>query len=312
MSGKKMRGTRGMVWLLSRLGYLLYALVVLLCLLWLMFPARAVQDWLAAQFHRQYPGYALDIGSLELVLPGGLVFGNVVLRSAASKKAAVSRKGLVRIRRAAFFPVPKSLFAESKIVRYRLELLVGSVSGQGVVQADWHHFLVKGHFKDLQLKKLSVLQKELGRVFAGRLFGTFLLKGSRNEMAKASVEGTLQLRDGRLSFKKPVLGLAELPFSEIKTELDRRDGHWFFKGGTIQSPLLAGRFSGSLQLAEHLLDSRFQGKGTLSPRPEMFVGARKMKMAELVRAQLKDGVLPFTVAGTLATPSVRFDGLSVP
>jgi len=208
--------------------------------------------------------------------------------------------------------VAKSLVADHKIVSYRLELLAGSATGQAVVHSDWQRFSVKGSLKGLQLAKLSALQKELGRSFSGVLSGNFLFSGDRSTMEKAELKGDLRIRAGQLSFKKPVLELAELPFTEIKTAFQRRDGRWAFSGGVIRSSLLDGSFSASVQPGGSLSASTFQGKGSVRPRPEMFVGPGKKALGQMVRSHLQNGALPFTVGGTFAAPGVRFVGLTLP
>ncbi|MCF6187466.1 MAG: hypothetical protein L3J49_08345 [Desulfobulbaceae bacterium] len=52
MGGKTIR------FLLSSTGYLLYTLVVLVGLLWLLFPTESVQAWLEQQLQDHYPGYS--------------------------------------------------------------------------------------------------------------------------------------------------------------------------------------------------------------------------------------------------------------
>ena len=60
-----------------------------------------------------------------------------------------------------------------------------------------------------------------------------------------------------------------------------------------------------------LSNPRLIFQGSLEPRPELFAGITDEMTAELIRSQLKEGHLAFTVRGSLREPGILFNGLSV-
>lgn len=296
MSGKVIR------WLLSSTGYLLYTLVVLVCLLWLLFPADAVQDWLEQQLDKQYSQFSWKIGSLSLALPDGLVMTNVRIASASVS----NKKSLLTLDRFAIAPEVTHLFRKNKAMKYSLHMLEGVVRGQVLLTAGSKQFTCQGILDGLHLEQLGILEQRLQRTFDGTVAGKYSSQGAWDALRQAQLQGNLTITDGTLQFRKPVLGLGELPYTKIETGFSLDNGQWMFEQGTLQSTMMRGTFSGMVQAGETLADSQLQFKGGLTPRSEMFAGFTNQQMVQVVRAHLKDGGLPFTVNGTAGEPGILF------
>ena len=288
--------------LLSSTGYPLYTLVVLVGLLWLLFPAEAVQARLEQELQKHYPGYDWKIGSLGLALPDGLVLTDVQIAPMEGKDV------ILTFDRVTVAPVAESLFSKDKAIHFTLHLLQGDIRGRVLLSSSSKQFTFRGTFEGLQPATLEVVQQRLQRKLDGTLAGTFSGKGKWNSVLQAQLQGKLRLTGGTLQFKEPVLGLNALPYKEIKTDFKRQDGQWLFEQGTLQSPMINGTFSGSIQTAGTLGSSRLQFTGALTPRSEMFAGLKNTQLAEVVRTHLKGDGLPFTVNGTAAEPGIRFSG----
>ncbi len=295
-------GGKGRGWLLSSAGYLLYTLVVLVGLLWLLFPAQAVQNRLQWQLQQHTPGYRWNIGSLGLALPDGLVSTDVRVVPVQGKDAVLT------LDRITVAPVVESLFGKEKAIRFKMHLLQGEIRGRVLVGSGTKRFTCRGTFEGLQPAKLKVVQKSLRRMLDGTLAGSFSGQGQWDRVARAKLQGALRLTGGTLQFRQPVLGLSVLPYTKIETAFKRQKGQWLFEKGTLQSPLINGTFSGSVQGGGTPASSRLQFTGTLTPRSEMFAGLKDARLAKVVRTHLKSGGLPFTVNGTAAEPGIRFSG----
>lgn len=296
MGGKMMR------FLLSSTGYLLYTLVVLVGLLWLLFPTEAVQARLEQELQKHYPGYSWKIGSVGLALPGGVVLTDVQMTSAKGGDIVLT------LDRLAVAPAVEKLFDKEKAVNFSIQLLQGDISGRILLGFGAKKFTCRGTLEGLQPAKLDIVRQNLNRILDGTLAGTFSGAGSWNKISQTSLQGNLKLTGGTLQFREPVLGLSALPYTKIETGFKRGKGQWFFEQGTLQSKMMNGTFSGSVQTGDTLAAGRLQFTGALKPRSEMFAGLNNPQLAEVVRTHLKSGGLPFTVNGTVAVPGIRFSG----
>ncbi len=294
MGGKVLRQ------LLSLTGYLLYALIVAAVLLWLLFPAESVQTWLELQLDNYPPGSSWKIGSVGLAPPGELVLTDIRMESAQSKDVVLT------LDRLAFAPVVKSLFEKNKAIKFSMHLLKGVIHGRILIDSGLQQFSCRGSLEGLQPARLNFVRQSLGRAIDGTLAGTFSGKGERDRVLQTQLQGNLKLTGGTLQFRAPVLGLNALPYTKIETDFKRRKGQWLFEQGTLQSPMIAGTFNGSVQNGQTLASSRLQFTGSLTPRSEMFAGLKNTLPAEVIRTHLKDGGLPFTVNGTASAPGIRF------
>lgn len=287
-------------WMLSSAGYLLYILVVLVVLLWILFPAETVQSWLEQQLNRQYQQYDWKIGSTGLALPDGLVLTDLRVSPVQEKKP------LLTVDRLSLVPMVSSLFRKQKALRCMARLLQGDIRFRILPDPDWRLFTVQGTAKGLQMKKMIFLQERLGRKLDGTAGGTF--SGSGRSGGPFRLKGTLLCTGGVLRFRAPVLGLDTLPYTKIETGFTLEKGLGKFERGTLQSNLMNGSFSGTVQFGKTPATSRVQFKGALTPRSEMFAGQKHKQLAKVIRPFLKDGGLPFTISGTAGEPGIRFEG----
>lgn len=289
-------------WLLSSTGYLLYTLIVLVCLLWLLFPADTVKGWLEQHLSRQYPRFNWKIGSLNLTPADGVVLTNVRLIPARGEVS------LLTFNRFAVTPDLGRLFADNKVMNYTLQVLKGTVRGQLFLSQGSQQFKCQGNLEGLQLEQLAILEQSLQRTIAGSVSGDFSAQGAWNAVGQMQLGGNLSFIDGTLAFREPVLGLEQLPYTKIETGFNYENGQWTFEKGNLVSTRMNGTFSGGIQAGDTFADSQLQFKGSLSPRSEMFAELKDKEMVQVVRAHLKEKGLPFTVNGTAAEPGILFAG----
>jgi len=294
-----------MRWLLSSLGYLLYTLVVLVCLLWWKFPADTVKTWLEHQLNTETPRYVWNIETLKPVLPGRIHVSGITITPVREKMP------LIRIGQLDLVPDPARLLSKNKLIRYRMRLFGGTAGGRFVVGTGFRQFDCRGKFAGLRIKQMAALRKRLQRQVNGIADGSFSWHGVRRSTEKQVIEGKVIMRDGTLPLRKAVLGLVKLPYSTIETPFTYREGRWIIEKGKFVSPKMTATFNGRIEPADNLADFRLQFTGRLTPRSELFTGGGNNKMAGMIRSFLKDGSLPFTLSGTAAEPGIHFaNGLS--
>ena len=294
-----------MRWLLSSLGYLLYTLVVLVCLLWWKFPADTVKTWLEHQLNIETPRYVWNIETLKPVLPGRIHVSGITITPVREKMP------LIRIGQLDLVPDLVRLLGRSKLIRYRMRLFGGTAEGSLVSGTGFRQFDCRGKFTGLQVQQMEALRKSLQRKVGGIADGSFSWHGSRRDAEKQTIDGKIIFRDGILPLRKPVLGLATLTYSTIETPFTYRESRWIIEKGKFVSPKMTATFSGRVEPADSIANFRLQFTGRLTPRSELFTGGGNNKMAGMIRSFLKNGSLPFTLSGTAAEPGIHFaNGLS--
>ena len=306
MDEQRQKRQKGTVirWLLSALGYLLYTLVVLACLLWWKFPARTVKSWLEHRLNAETSGYAWNIDELKLVLPGRMQVSGITLTPVREKVP------LLRIGQLELIPDPMRLLGSNRLLRYHMQVYGGTVAGSLAADPDFRRFDCRGKIAGLRVRRMTALQKSLQRKVSGTVNGGFSWRGGRGSSEKQAIKGKVIIGDGTVPLRKPVLGLAALPFSTIETPFTYGKGRWNIERGKIVSPKLTATFSGRVESAARLADFRLQFTGRLTPRTELFSGGNS-RMVGIIRSFLKDGSLPFTVSGTMGEPGIHFaNGLS--
>jgi type II secretion system protein N len=289
-------------WLISWAGYLLYTLLVLICLLWLLFPADTVKNWFEQQMSAWYPNYDWTIETLGIRFPCRLVMENVGVIPSGAQGTPLT------IDRIYLSPDIPLLLQKKKALKYSLELLEGSIDGQVVLTAGGKQFEGIGTFDGLHLQQWQILQQSLQRDLDGILLGKFSSKGGCTPGQDIEFQGNLILAGGTLQFKAPILGLDKLPYTAIETDFRFYQGKWNLEQGKLQSSLMNSTFSGSIQVGISLAASQLSLQGLLMPRSEMFAGNENKQMTQIVRTHLQDGGLPYTVNGTLREPSMLFTG----
>ncbi len=294
-----------MRWLLSSFGYLLYTLVVLVCLLWWKFPSVTVKTWLEHQLNIETSGYTWTINTLKPVLPGRMHLSGITITPIREKMP------LIRIKQLDLVPDPVRFLGKSKLITYRMRLFGGTAEGSLVTISDFRHFDCRGTFAGLRIKQMAALRKRLQRQVNGIADGSFSWHGVRRSTDKQVIEGKVIIRDGTLPLRKTVLGLSQLPYSTIEAPFTYHEGEWVIEKGKLTSPKMAATFHGWIEPATTLADFRLQFTGSLTPRSELFAGSGNTKMAGMIRSFLKNGSLPFTLRGTAAEPGIHFaNGLS--
>lgn len=286
-------------WLLSSIGYLLYTLVILVCLLWWKFPADTVKTWLEQQLDTRSSGYVWKIESLQPVLPGRLRLAGITMTPDQQKMP------LVTIEQLDVIPDPARLFNKSKLIRYKLRLFGGTAKGRVVSSTGFQQFDCRGRFNNLQIEQMKSLRKRLQRKVNGIAAGDFSWRERGQKTGKTEIEGKLTITRGTLPLRKPVLGLHLLPYSKIETGFTYQKDNWIFEKGTFVSTKMTATFSGRIEPADTIADSVLTFSGSLTPRSELFTKGDS-QLAGMIRSFLKDGGLPFTLIGTAAEPGIHF------
>jgi type II secretion system protein N len=149
-------------------------------------------------------------------------------------------------------------------------------------------------------------------VFAGRrqLAGRLDIAGTGRLGAegrdKISGKAQLTIRDGSVSLLQPVFSLQQLHFSRLSCDLQVVDDSITITQGTMQGSDLHVDFSGSWQAAGGWDAGILLLQGRLRPQVALLQSQPEQRQALDLLLQRHDGGLPFEVAGTPFSPTLRF------
>jgi type II secretion system protein N len=289
-------------WAGRSVGYLLYAVGLIALLLWLLFPQEAVRQYLEAALNRVSPNLRWQIEAVALEIPDGFM-----LQVIEGYEKGEGKIPLLRINSLTLWPdIAASLQAGCPQAGYRI--IAGKGSATGVVrmtdgQKELH---VDGAAQNFRLMDFPWLSRQLGRTLQGSVSGIFsgTIVPAKGEMAE--LEARVQVENGRLGLKRPILGHTELPFSLGTVILHGHGEKLELEQGRVESELFDGQFSGTITMHRDPALSQLDLKGTMYPKTQFFKGLDNTVALQAFRVQLKDNSLPFQISGDLSNPGIHF------
>jgi len=170
---------------------------------------------------------------------------------------------------------------------------------------------VEGAAQNFRLTDFPLLGRQLGRTLQGSVSGTFsgTIVPAKGEVAE--LEARVQVTDGRLGLKQPILGHAELPLSQGTFNLRGHGEKMELAQGKVESELFEGQFSGTITMHREPALSQLNVKGSMQPKTKFFKGLDNTVALQAFRVQLKDNSLPFQISGDLSNPGIHFEEYSM-
>jgi type II secretion system protein N len=278
-----------------------YALGILVVLLWFLFPREAVQRLLLASASSMVPELHWRVQTVTLQWPLQLQVEHL-----AGYSASDEQRPQVRVDTCTVQPEWMSSLKTRRLqVGYSLGVGKGGVSGM-------MHFggqplrvtAVRGTAHDLQLADCPLLARRLGRKIDGLLSGTFAGGDGR-------VNARIKVAQGSVGLKRPVLAHTELPFADMTMMLQGDGTQWQLEQGAVESPLFTGQFTGTLTLAGKASPPWIDLKGNVRPTASFFHGLPESVALQAVRVRLKDSPLPFRISGDVAQPGLHFEEFAI-
>ncbi len=268
--------------------YALYALALTGALLYVRFPADAVEQFLADRVARAAPGAELVVGELRPALPPGLVMEPVGLVRADGP--------LVRLDRLRLTPSLLSLLGDRPRTDVDARGLGGRVAGELTLVRTENGTVpeaAEAELANLDLSGLPFLQQISPHVVTGLLDGKLTYEAGDGE-------ATLTVRDGGVAFAEPMFNIPELSFTRIDARLSLTgDRTLTLTECTLSGNQVGGSLSGTLTLSRPLESSSLDLTGELRPHPALLASLGD-GAAMLLRQ--RRGPIPFAIRGPLASP----------
>ena len=287
-------------------GYLLYTVAVLLLMLWLQFPEAAVKAKAEAELNQLLPAFSWRIGGISLTLPADLHFSQISISEKGNKKPLFTVESI---------SLRPDLAGWQKTGRwsvlYTVRLLDGRINGNLGLTKDKKNLQYSGEVSGIRLDSpgLKNVLAAYNRKVSGTLTASFAGRQDRWRGLFAVSEGSVTVSKGTVSLQEPVLGMEKLTFESISSKVSKQGGTLRLQEGKLESKLLAAEFVGSFQLLEPVFRSSVQLQGAVLPRPEFLASLGSPMMVNMLKRQLRQDRMPFTLNGTVQEPGIRFNGL---
>ena len=304
--------------LLKFSGYLLYTLVVLVFLLWYTFPIDALKFRIEKDLNTMTPSLHWVVQEVTLVPPLDIKLHAVQIFEKDKKtdnSAKKERRKLLTVQTMILRPALGVWKDTGNIAaKYKLNLLSGVIAGHLGLTQDRSTLEYDGKMEEITINKelLPFIQEDYQRGVQGILSGTF--SGSRKMMEKhPALQGTFQFTKGKVGLQSPILGMNELVFDRLETQLILNKEKMTLSKGKVTSPTFTAEFQGKLHTAVPCRLSRVQIAGSFQPKPEFIASVDSPSLARILKKEMAKGatkdVLPFTVNGLLQKPGIVFPSL---
>jgi len=267
-----------------------------------MFPAHTVQEWLEKQFEERTPGIKWTIAEINFSFPGEFT---------VSKIHAVSEQNPDNLLfQAENFKLSFNLFAyllkKPSDIQYKLQFPSGTCQGTAVLSGNRQLIQLIGNIQDVSIENVQLLLHWLNRSGKGIISGKYKYSRSSPENIQPSWKIDLAVEDGYIGFQEGVFDMYQFDFKHVSASFSQNNKLISISNGQINSNLLTGKYSGTIQPATDPLSSSINIQGLLKAQPKMLLKLEKNIHLFHIKTQQRDGFMAFILNGTFNEPGILF------
>jgi type II secretion system protein N len=283
------------------LGYTLYVALITVLLLYYLFPAQAVEEFIDNTVSRANQEFAFKAEKIGPWIPVGLQItaGEIYLSS---------------------IPEPVVFKADSLFVRPQILKLVkgeysfdldgkaykGDIKGTLHLTGENKDIAGKIIFNDLALADYSFLAEKYKHRMIGNLSGEIVYGNKSAGATGGRGKVVLRLTGGQLQFQAPILNITSVDLQSIKMEAELRRGEITIIKAELAGSEVNGSMTGSIQLQKDIGLSQINLKGTLEPLAEFYKNYPGIReLLKTMKKRVKRGQYFFAVTGTLGDPKFK-------
>lgn len=278
----------------------LYAVVLTGVLLYYRFPAEEFKKYCVKYVESIFPGVECNIGSLAYKFPFSFQADNINFTDKEEPEVLLfESKSLLIVPHIKY---PLDTFSLSG------ELYGGSHSSKLSFNTEPGSFTLTGiEVKDFDLKKLILIQEELGRTFFGKMTLRGDYTGKTNDLLGGSGRGKITVKKGRMELLQPILSLPQLDIRNAEFDFSYKEQELEINNGQFDGKELRGNFSGGVAIESEWLVSELDLIGELTVESALFAGNYRLKsIVSSLQKRHKQAMLPYNVSGLVADPVFRF------
>lgn len=284
------------------LGYFVYVVLVTMILLYILFPAEAVEEFIDNGISRMNPQLSFKAGQIGPWLPAGL-------RLVEAKVFSADDSQVPLFKAENFYAGPQ--VAELFKGGSRFQLDGKAYKGEMHGWLDLPGKNIKSlageiNFKNFDLASHELLAQKTAYKVIGRAAGNITFSGNPDNIDDINGKVVLRLSDGQLQFQEPIFGIASVDMKSVDFELELNNRKVNVIKAELAGSEIKGSLTGSIQLQKDFMQSSLNLKGTLEPLAEFYKNNPNIReILKNMKKRVKRGQYFFAVTGTLNDPRFK-------
>lgn len=277
------------------LAYGAYVSAITIGFLYLLFPGDAVISYIKYRFDTAVPGFDLSIRDVKPAFPPGLTFYAPSLEQ--------SGQTLIAAQSVSIEPSYLTLLSPDKIFYINGRGCGGHLEGAVTLKHEQNPpgMDLELVFRDLLLADIPEIKQLFPHELSGRAEGRIVFGNSKNPLGEGTAE--ILISDSRIKLKAPMMGIKEIAFKTIKSELEMASQRILIKKLEVEGPDVTGEATGSILLTHPVDHSIINIAGRINPQARLIKGLSSRFPMELVSKNMRGGGMPFRISGTITHPN---------
>ncbi len=284
------------------LGYSAYIVLVTVVLLYYLFPAQAVEEFVDYRIRRMNPAFGFKAEKIRPWIPAGLRLKASQIYLADSSTPAVFKADSIYIG-------PQIL----KLIRgiYSFDLAGTAYKGdlEGWLDSkdeDGKTFESELVFKDIDLAGYEFLIDKFKHRITGKISGEIEYSNDSAGPAGGNGKAHLRLNNGQLQLQTPISGFSSVDLQNIDMELELHNRKITIVSTELAGSEVKGSMNGFIQLQADIMRSQISLTGTLEPLAEFYKNYPEIReLLKSMRKRVKRGQYFFAITGTLGEPRFK-------
>lgn len=275
--------------------YALFTLAALGFFLYWLFPSKTVSDLIVSQIRQASPALQVEIENAYAAFPPGLKLEPV---SMALADMPIARFDYLKVT-----PALLSLLGSQKQFDFNGAMGPGTLKGKAELTTEERpQSKVTLNLDRVPIDLLTFLKQWPNYKVAGDLNAYVDYDSRKGTGGTTSV--SLDLAQARITFSNPMMGIEQLEFSQIQTELTVTPRMVQIKRCDASGPQVEGKITGSIVFRQPIQSSRLTLSCTLKPQAAFIAEHRNDMIAAMLGSEnaQKRGIV-LRINGTLDNPS---------
>lgn len=283
------------------LGYGAYIVLSIVILLYFLFPADSVEEFLDNSVSSINSEFSFKAEKIRPWIPAGVRFSSGQIYLSDTSRVAVFESDN-------FFVAPDILKLVKGEYSFGLEgtAYKGDISGTINLTGEDRDIESEITFRDFVLEEYDLLAEKFKTRIIGNLSGQIAYSSKSLNKAGGSGSFDLRLSDGLLQFQAPVFNINSLDLQSIKLEAKLNRGEITIIKAELQGPEVNGSMTGSIHLQKDISQSKINLRGTLEPLAQFYQNYPEIReLLKTMNKRVKRGQYLFLVTGTLSNPEFK-------
>ena len=284
------------------LGYFIYVVLVTGFLLYVLFPAATVEEFINNSVRKVNPGLTFNAGRIGPWIPAGLRFFEPRIYAEGKSQSPIFRAESI-------FAGPKVLKLFQGEQQFQLDGRAYSGKMNGWLKLPGKNKeLLAGEisFENFDLAAHEILAKEFKYRITGRAGGNITFKDNQGSDEDISGKAVLRLSQGQLKFQEAIFGIGSVDLQSVELELELNNRQVDLVKAALSGSEIKGSVSGSIQLQKDIMQSSLNLRGTLEPLAEFYKNNPGIReLLKNMKKRVKRGQYSFAITGTLGDPRFK-------